>query len=188
MATSLETSLTVEQQISQLEVEISERNADIENLTEAIATLQSNQPRPADPSADGAFALLKELVGSVPENLEQQQIYQAKIEVARTSLRLAIEVCDQKKSELKVLRDKVRSRQASQLVQELVEKAQKFNAAIDRAFDLLAEMKSLNGQVSQLRGGSSSLLRTSADLNESPYCRVAGETVLIGRRFDLKNR
>jgi len=39
MATSLETSLTVEQEIAQLEAEIGKRNADIQNLTRLVRKL-----------------------------------------------------------------------------------------------------------------------------------------------------
>ncbi len=40
--------LNPEQQISQLEAEIASRNVDIRKLTAALATLEANQPRPAD--------------------------------------------------------------------------------------------------------------------------------------------
>lgn len=36
------------------------------------------------------------------------------------------------------------------------------------------------------RRGSASVLRTTADLNETPYCRIASESVLVGRKFDIK--
>ncbi len=96
-------------QIAQLEAKISERDADIQSLTEAIATLEAGEPRPQNPKSDDAFSLLKELVGSAPENLEQQQIYQAKLEASRISLKLATQICNQKRTELKALRDEVRS-------------------------------------------------------------------------------
>lgn len=184
--TATKTIETKAEQIAQLESEISSRNADIQNLTEALATLESGKPRPVNPKADDAFSLLKELVGSAPENLEQQQVYQAKLEAARTSLKLATEICHQKTTELKTLREAMRLQEASQLVQELVAKAQKFNVAVDQAFDLLAEMKSLNGRISQLRDGGSVLRTSSADLNEAPYCQIAGESVSVRRRFDVK--
>ncbi len=62
----------LDKQISTLESEILQRDADIQNLQEALATLEANKPRPATPSADNAFELLRQMVGSVPENLEQQ--------------------------------------------------------------------------------------------------------------------
>ena len=180
MATSLETSLTVEQQISQLEVEINERNADIENLSEAIATLQSNQPRPAHPSADGAFALLKELVGSVPENLEQQQVYRAKLEAAKTSLRLATEVCQQKTAELKTLKEAMRSQQQAETFEQVKLEAQKFNSLIDSAVETLDAMRLLASQ----SGGKK--LEVVADLQELPYAAIYENRVKIRRRFDVR--
>jgi hypothetical protein len=78
---------TLDQQISQLEVEIATRQKDIENLRQAFVALESNQPRPADPAADNAFELLRELVGSAPQKLKQQQVYQAKLAAARESLK-----------------------------------------------------------------------------------------------------
>lgn len=175
-----------EQQISQLEAEIASRNADIQNLAEALATMVAGKPRPQNPSTDNAFTLLKEMVGSAPQQLEQQQIYDEKVRAARTALQLATEICQQKTTELKALHQERRSQQAEQRIQELIAKASQFNVAIDEAFNLLAEMKSLNGQISQLRGNSVSVLRTSADLNEAPYCQISGESVSLRRRFDVK--
>lgn len=186
--TATKTIETKNTQIAQLESEIASRNADIQNLTEALAALEAGRPRPVNPKADDAFSLLKELVGSAPENLEQQQVYQVKLEAARTSLKLAAEVCQQKTTELKTLKEAMRSQEASQLVQQLIAKAQEFNLAVDQAFDLLAEMKILNQQVSQLRGGASVLRTSSVDLNEAPYCRIAGESVSVARRFDVKQQ
>jgi hypothetical protein len=175
-----------ETKTNQLEAEITTRQADIKNLREAIATLEAGRIRPIDPKADSAFTLLVELVGAAPENLEQQQIYGAKLEAAKMSLKLAVELCQQKESELKGLKDEARSHEASQLVQQLIGKAEKFNAAIDSSFDLLAEMKTLNSQITQLRGDRISVLTITADLNEIPYCGIASGRVLVGRRFDIK--
>lgn len=177
---------TKTEQFAQLESEIASRNADIENLREALATLEAGRPRPINPKADDAFSLLKELVGSAPENLEQQQVYRAKLEAAQTSLKLVVEICDQKRIEFKALKDEMRSQQSSELVQQLLVKAEKFNVSIDESFELLAQMKEINGQISQLRGGGSVLRTSSVDLNEAPYCQIAGESVSVRRRFDVK--
>ncbi len=185
--TSTKTIETKNTQIAQLESEIDSRTTDIQNLTEAIATLESGQPRPQNPKSDDAFELLKQLVGAAPENLEQQQVYRAKLQAARTSLKLAVEICDQKRAEIKALKDEMRSQQSDELVQQLLAKAGKFNSAIDEAFELLAQMKEINGKISRLRGGGSVLRTSSVDLNESPFCQISGETVSVRRRFDVKH-
>jgi hypothetical protein len=75
---------------------------------------------------------LKELVGNVPQRLEEKQLYRAKLEAAQTSLKMATKICDEKRVELKTLREAMRTQQASLLIQNLVGKAQEFNAAIDK--------------------------------------------------------
>jgi hypothetical protein len=62
-------------QISTLESEIAAQQSDIQNLREALVALQTGKPRPATPSADDAFELLRQLVGSVPENLAAGELY-----------------------------------------------------------------------------------------------------------------
>lgn len=172
--------------ISRLETEISSRTADIENLREAILTLKAGRLRPVNPSADDAFTLLKELVGSAPQRLEERHIYEEKLGEAERALQLAIEACQQKTTELKTERSAMRSQQSSELVQQLLVKAEKFNVSIDESFELLAQMKEINGQISQLRGGGSVLRTSSVDLNEAPYCQISGESVSVRRRFDVK--
>jgi hypothetical protein len=172
--------------IAQLESEIETRHTDIELLREAIATLEAKRIRPVNPKADSAFALLVEMVGAAPENLEQQQIYDAKLQAAKMSLKLATEICEQKSKELEVLQQENRHEQANLLLQKLLAKAEKFNAAIDSSFDLLAEMKTLNSQITQLRGDRISVLEIVADLNETPFCQIGGDRVKVRRRFDIK--
>jgi uncharacterized coiled-coil protein SlyX len=65
----------LEEQIARLESEVAMQESDIRNLQEALATLESGKLRPVNPAADNTFELLKHLVGSVPENLEQEQLY-----------------------------------------------------------------------------------------------------------------
>jgi hypothetical protein len=176
-----------ETKTSQLEAEITTRQADIKNLREAITTFEAGRIRPIDPKADSAFTLLVELVGSAPQRLEDRQVYEAKLEAARLSLKLATEICEQKSKELKALKQENRSQQADVLLQELLSKAEKFNAGIDASFDLLTEMKTLNGQISQLRGDRVSVLEIVADLTEAPYCQIGGNGgVKLRRRFDVK--
>lgn len=158
-----------ETQISQLEIEIATRQADIANLREAIATLEAGRIRPIDPKADSAFTLLVELVGAAPENLEQQQIYRAKLEAAKMSLKLAVELCQQKETELKLLQQQKKTEQADVLLQELLSKSEKFNVAIDLAVELLAQMKTINSQVLQLRGDRTPVLTISANMVEIAY-------------------
>jgi uncharacterized coiled-coil protein SlyX len=43
-----QTTLTVNDKILELETEIASRNADIQNLSEALATLEAGNPRPVD--------------------------------------------------------------------------------------------------------------------------------------------
>ncbi len=172
--------------IASLEAEITTRQADIKNLREAISTLKAGKPRPLNPSADNAFNLLKEIVGAVPQRLEDQKLYDEKLVEADRALQLAVNACEEKVTELKAERSVERSQQSSALVDELLAKAEKFNAAIDASFDLLAEMKTLNGQISQLRGDRVSVLEIVADLNEAPYCQIGGNRVKVRRRFDVK--
>lgn len=157
-----------------------------ETETSAIATLEAKRIRPVNPEADSAFALLVEMVNAAPSNLEQQQVYDAKLQAAKLSLKLAIEICEQKQAELKGLKDEARSHEASQLVQQLIGKAEKFNAAIDSSFELLAEMKTLNSQIMQLRNDRISVLETSADTNEVPYFQIGSNRLVLRRRFDIK--
>ena len=172
--------------IAQLESEIATRQTDIELLQEAIATLEAKRIRPVNPKADAAFTLLVELVGTAPSNLEQQQIYDAKLQAAKLSLKLAIEICKQKSEELKVLQQENRQEQAYVLLQELLSKAQKFNTAIDSSFNLLAEMKTLNSEISRLRNDRLQVLEVTADLIETAYCQIGGNRVKVRRRFDIK--
>ena len=184
--TSAIASRTASKAIATLESEIETRSVDIERLREAIATLETKRIRPVKPEADSAFALLVELVGAAPENLEQQQIYQAKLEAAKMSLKLAVELCQQKETELKLLQQQKKTERADVLLQELLSKAEMYNGAIDASFDLLAEMKTLNSQITQLRGDRVQVLEVTADLIETAYCQIGGNRVKVRRRFDIK--
>lgn len=188
MATAKLKELTLQQRICELEVEITSRTEDIQNLSEAIATLETNSPRPQSPAADNAFLLLKELVGDVPQRLENQRVYEGKLTAAKTSLRLASELCQERATQLKGLQQELRSQQADCLVQELLSTAEKFNTGIDEILDLFAQMQSLDGQIVQLRGGggASSVLRIYAEMLEMPLCQIDGENVAILRRFDVR--
>ena len=92
---SLET-LTVGDQITKLESEVALRTADIENLTEAIATLEAGEPRPASPKSDDAFELLKQLVGTAPQDLQEHQLFEVKLAAAQQTVTLSIEACREK--------------------------------------------------------------------------------------------
>ena len=128
-----------------------------------------------------------ELVGSAPQGLEDRQVYNAKLEAARLSLKLATEICEQKQAELKLLRQQNRQGQADVLLQELLAKAGKYNTFIDSSFDILSEMKSLSSEITQLRGDRISVLEIVADLNETAYCQIlGGNRVKVRRRFDIK--
>ncbi len=172
--------------IASLEGEIAKRNTDIQLLQEVIATLEAGRIRPVNPEADSAFMLLVELVGSAPQRLEEQQSHQAKLEAAKLSLKLAIEICEQKSNELKGLKQAHSLEQSDHLLGELLSKAEKFNAAIDSSFDLLAEMKSLSSKIMQLRGDHIQVLEVTADLIETAYCQISGNRVKVRRRFDIK--
>ncbi|PSB27953.1 hypothetical protein [Chlorogloea sp. CCALA 695] len=172
--------------IATLESEIETRRTDIERLREAIATLEAGRIRPFNPEADSAFTLLVELIGAAPSNLEQQQVYDAKLQAARLSLKLATEICEQKQAELKLLQQENRQEQADVLLQELLVKAGMYNAAIDESFNLLIEMKMLNSQITQLRGDRLQVFEVVADLNETPFCQIGGDRVKVRRRFDVK--
>ncbi len=113
MATTAKTP-TLDQQISQLESEINSRQRDIELLRDALEAVEQNQPRPQQPDADSIHALLTKMIGSVPKTLEQQKIYSAKLEAAKTSLQLAINDCRKKSDELQSL---CQQRQEQQQVQ-----------------------------------------------------------------------
>lgn len=172
--------------LASLESEIAQWGADIERLHEAIATLEAGRTRPVNPEADSAFALLVELVGAAPENLEQQQIYEAKLEAAKMSLKLAVELCQQKETELELLQQQKKTEQADVLLQELLSKAENFNAAIDSSLELLEQMRSLNSQITQLHGDRIQVLEVTADLIETAYCQIGGDRVKVRRRFDVK--
>lgn len=177
MTTNLEQT-ALEPQIAQLEAEIGKRQADIENLEEAIATLKANRPRPNNPRVDSTFELLKELIGAVPQNLEQQAIYQAKLGEVERSLELATAACKEKERELKTLHARATLQQQEQAFEQLKSKAGEFNNLIDGAMALLEEMRELS---SAARGK----LEVVSDLKETPYCSINETFVRVRRRFDV---
>jgi chromosome segregation ATPase len=170
----------LDKQISTLESEILQRNSDIQNLQEALATLTANEPRPRNPQTDDAFALLKELVGAVPQSLEEQQLYRAKLAEAQRALELAIAAVEQKQLELDALRQQKREQQQEQALEELKSKAEGFNQLIDAAMAALEAMRSLS------KVAGSGTLEIVADPNETPFCQVAANSVKLRRHFDIK--
>jgi chromosome segregation ATPase len=171
--------LNLEEQISQLESKILQRNADIRKLTAALATLEANQPRPADPSCDEAFALLRELVGNVPQQLEERQVYAARLAAAKKSLSLAIEACQEKQKRLDALRQQKREQQQEQALEELKSKAEGFNQLIDAAMAALEAMRTL----AKIAGPGK--FEVIADPNETPCCQITANSVKLRRRFDV---
>ncbi len=178
MSTDLQISL--EQQIARLELEVATQQSDVRSLQEAIATIETNKPRPATPSADNAFELLRQLVGSVPENLEQEQLYRAKLAEAQRALELAIASVEQKQLELDDLRQEQRSQQQEEAFERLKSKAEMFNQLIDKVMGQLQEMRSL-----ALVAGSGRF-EVVADIREMPYCSITASSVKIRRRVDIR--
>jgi chromosome segregation ATPase len=172
--------LNLEEQISQLEAEVAAQQSDTKNLQEALTALEAGKPRPATPAADDSFELLKQLVGSVPENLEQEQLYAARLAEAQRALQLALASVAQKQQRLDALRQQQREQQQAAAFEELKTKAQEFNRLIDAAAELLDSMRLLAAQT----GGRS--FEVAADLRELPYCSVSEGLIRVRRRFDVK--
>ncbi len=128
-------------QINALQTEIATRTLDIQNLQEALDTLIAGKPRPINPSADGAFEMLRELVGNVSKSMEEQQLYQGKLQQAQRSLELAIALCKEKQLELEGLHQKQNEIQAEQLFEQVKAKAERFNVCITEVLTLLNEIK-----------------------------------------------
>ncbi len=177
MSTDLQ--LNCEQQISQLEAEIASRNVDIQNLQEALATLTANEPRPRNPQTDDAFALLKQLIGAVPQSLEEQQVHQAKLAEAQRALHLCKLQLQEKQQRLDTLRQQQREQQQEQALEELKSKAAAFNNLIGSAMAELQAMRSL------AKVAGSGTLEIVADPNETPYCHITAKSVKLRRRFDV---
>ena len=175
---------SLQSQISELESDVSNRQQDINNLREAIKTIESNEPRPPSPSADDIFVLLRELVGAVPEQIEQRELYEARLEAARNSLELAEETCQHKSSTLQLLKAELREKLAEQLFQKLTEQARKFNENADENFALLEKMKELRNQITRLRGGTAPL-NLYCEEREAMYCGISANAVTVQRRIDF---
>jgi DNA repair exonuclease SbcCD ATPase subunit len=172
-------------QINALQTEIATRTLDIQNLQEALDTLIAGKPRPINPSADGAFEMLRELVGSVPENLEEQQLYQAKLGEAQRTLQLAISVCEQKENQLKELRQKQDELRAKQLFEQLKTKAERFNSCITEVVSLLDEIKQDSSEIYKL-SGDNPLSGIYIERRELPWVVISDKNVLIKRKFDVR--
>ena len=140
------------QQIDSLQTEITTRRLDIQNLQEALDSLVANKPRPINPSADEAFEMLKQLVGNVPKSMEEQQLYQMKLQEAQRVLELAIELCKQKESELASLQQQQHEILAERLFEEIKVKAERFNSCVSELIDLLGEIQQSSRQIYTLRG------------------------------------
>ncbi len=179
MTTQTQT-LSFEEQIIRLESEIAAQQSDIRNLQEALATIEAGKPRPVNPAADNAFELLKQLVGSVPDNLEQEQQYLAKLAEAQRALELAIAAIEQKQQRIDALRQERRGQQQQEAFEQLRSRAAKYNNLIDAAMTELEQMRSLS-QVA----GSGGRFEIVADLNETPYCAISQSLVRVRRRFDV---
>lgn len=173
------------QQIDSLQTEITTRRLDIQNLQEALDTLIAGKPRPANPESDNAFEMLKQLVGSVPETLEEQRIYEAKLQEAERSLRLAIAVCEEKELGLGELQQKQRKLQAEELFEQVKVKGERFNACVSEVVKLLDEIKQTSNQISALRGDSC-LTGVYFEKRELPWCVTSDRTLVIRRKFEVK--
>ncbi len=119
------------------------------------------------------------LVGSAPQKLKQQQVYQAKLAAARESLKLAVEASQEKQRQLDALRQERREEQQAEAFDLLKAKATKFNCLIDDAMAVLDEMRSLAQQAGVRT------LEVAADLQEVPYASVNQNNIRIRRRFDV---
>ncbi len=184
IATELK-STQITEQINALQAEILTRKTDIANLKEALDTLIANKPRPINPNADSAFQMLRELVGSVPQNLEEQQLYQAKLGEAQRTLQLAISVCEQKENQLKELRQKQDELQAKQLFEQIKTKAERFNSCITEVVSLLDEIKQDSREIYKLRGDNP-LSGIYFEQREMPWAVVSGRSISIRRKFDVR--
>ncbi len=171
--------LNLDDQISQLEAEIAKQKSDVSTLQEALTALEAGKPRPANPAADDSFELLKQLVGSVPENLEQEQLYRAKLAEAQRALQLALASLQEKQQRLDALRQQQREQQQEQALEELKSKAAAFNNLIGSAMAELQAMRSL------AKVAGSGTLEIVADPNETPYCHITANSVKLRRRFDV---
>ena len=170
----------LEQRISGLEAEIALQQKDVQNLTEALASFKGDKPRPANPSADDAFSLIRELVGSAPQRLEERQIYDEKLKEAQRALELAVAAVEQKQSELKTLQQERRSQQQTEAFEQLKSKASRFNSLIDEAMAELEQMREFAKVV------GSGKFEVVSDIREMPYCSITSSIVRIRRRFDVR--
>ncbi len=172
-------------QINALQAEITTRKTDIANLKEALDTLLAGKPRPANPESDNAFEMLKQLVGNVPKSMEEQQLYQSKLEEAQRALQLAIAVCKEKQLELEGLQQQQDEIQAEELFQELKLKSERFNVCITEVLSLLEQIKQNSREIYKLRGDNP-LLGVYFESRETPWCVISDKNVLIKRKIDVK--
>ncbi len=172
--------ISLEQQIASLEAEVAVQQSDVSTLQEALTALEAGKPRPANPSADNAFELLKELLTAAPQSLEQQQVHQAKLAEAQRALELAIASVGEKQQRLDALRQQQREQQQAEAFEELKAKAAAFNSLIYSAMVELDEMRAL----AKVAGPGT--LEIATDPNETPFCQVTANSVKLRRHFDIK--
>jgi len=170
---------TLNERINQLEAEISQRQRDIGLLKDALEAVGQNKPRPQQPSADSIHALLTEMIGAVPQNLEEQRLYSAKLEAAKSSLQSAIDDCRRKADQLAALHQQKQEQQQAEAFDQLKLQAERFNELIDQAMEQLQEMRSLAKQA------GSAKFEITAELNEQAYCQITANSVKLRRRFDV---
>ena len=178
MTTDLQISL--EQQILELEAELTVQQSDVENLQGALAAIENNQPRPARPQEDSIFTLLRELLEAVPANLEAQRVHQEKLASVQCTLEQAIASVEQKQLELDALRQQQRRQQQEEAFEKLKSKAEGFNSLIDEVMGHLQEMRSL------AKVAGSGKFEVVADIREMPYCSITASSVKIRRRVDVR--
>lgn len=186
MITTETTNTNLEQQISVLETEISTRKTDIKNLQEALDTLIAGNPRPANPESDNAFEILKQLVGTVPESLQEQHVHQVKLQEAQRALELAITACEQKENQLKDLRKKRDELQAEQLFEQVKAKGERFNSHVTEMLKLLDEIKETSNQISNLRGDNC-LTVIRFEKREIPWFTFSSRTISFLRKFEVRS-
>jgi hypothetical protein len=171
--------ISLEQQILELEAELTVQQSDVENLQGALAAIENNQPRPARPQEDSIFNLLRESLEAVPANLEAQRVHQEKLAAVQRTLEQALVSVEQKQRLLAGLRQQQREQQQAAAFEELKSKAAAFNSLIDSAMVELEAMRSLS------KVAGSGRFEIVADMNETPFCHITANSVKLRRRFDV---
>jgi len=172
--------ISFEQQLTQLESDIVKQRANVEGLEDAIATLERGAPRPVDPKSDDIFNALRQLLGEVPQTLEEQRIHDAKLLEAKRTLQLAITSVQEKQCELDALRQQQEEQRQLQAFEEMKLRATEFNRLIDAA---MTELEAMRGLAKIAGPGKFEVV---ADLNEQAYCQITANSVKLRRYFDIK--